>query len=103
MTKEELVQLNELINKTARDLTEHFDSVRIFVTMTDSEKGDTFTRCATTGYGNFWASLGYIRHWVAKKDEDARVESRSGGDEETDESLKDDDDPSDEYSDWNKA
>jgi hypothetical protein len=95
-TKAELSDLNDLLNEAARQLTEHFDSVRIFVTLTDQDKSGQFTRSCTTGYGNYWASLGYIEHWVNKKKEEARIEARETGDESQQEL-------SDDYSDWSRG
>lgn len=51
-------------------LAEHFDSVRVFVSLHNG--GDQDTQCYTNGAGNFYAQLGQVKEWVAIQDQHAR-------------------------------
>lgn len=66
-----------MVNRTADSLSEHFDSVQIFVTKHSggAERSDSYE----TGRGNFYARLGqvmeflsiqdqYQRNWAVRKD-----------------------------------
>lgn len=64
--------------KAAREaLSEHFDTVQIFVTrQTDKSEEDEGTVNATWGYGNWFARKGQIDTWSLKQDERSRKEVR---------------------------
>ena len=55
-------QESQLVDKAVDSLLEHFDTVRIFVTRTESPKEQTLTY--TTGGGNIYAQLGFAIEWV---------------------------------------
>jgi hypothetical protein len=79
MTKPELEALSELVKMAAADLIEHFDSVRIFVTLTDQDsEGETVTRTMSWGLGNQYASEGYVRDWLVAQEEYTRKHTREG-------------------------
>ncbi len=65
MTKAEAL---ELVEKTAMQLGEHFDSVRVFATM-PSEDGESNTATIDSGCGNFYAQLGQIHEWLLIQDQ----------------------------------
>jgi hypothetical protein len=56
MTNDEIDKLEGLVKKTARDLSEHFDSVRIMVTAVDDGK----TYCFNEGPGTCSPRLGSV-------------------------------------------
>jgi hypothetical protein len=55
----------DLVEKHATELSEYFDSVRIFVTRHDGTKG---TVHLTKGRGNFYAQYGHVREWLIQMD-----------------------------------
>ena len=70
-----------LVEKTARELGEHFDTVQIFCTRHDSgSEGGTIH--VTKGVGNYFARYGQCREWLVKEEEETRVRARKeSGDE----------------------
>lgn len=49
-------------------------SIRIFVTAHDSKSGDT--NSYSTGYGDFYAQIGYVSEWVVRQNEIVRSSAR---------------------------
>lgn len=70
------------IKKACSELSEHFDSVRIFATR--YEGGDRGTQSWNWGEGNFWASYGRIRMWVLKEEEGEKTRTRLAVEEDED-------------------
>lgn len=60
MTDEELAKFLEL---KAKEIAEHCESVRIFVTKTPDDD-DHDTMASSIGKGNFYAQLGQIQEWL---------------------------------------
>lgn len=58
------------IMQAARDLSEFFDSVQIFATRSDSDKGTVFW---DYGLGNWFARRGQVGEWILKEDQAARL------------------------------
>lgn len=54
-----------LVDKAVNLLSEHFDTVQIFITKTESNS----TYAGAKGSGNFYARRGQIRDWMIKEDE----------------------------------
>lgn len=69
--------LQTKIDAAASSLSEHFDSVRIFVTAHDG--GNAETQSCDSGYGNLYAQLGQIREWLIFQDTYARVYAENHG------------------------
>lgn len=67
-----------LLKATSARLSEHFDTVQIFVTRQTS---DGTVNCQW-GSGNWFARYGQIKQWLVKEDEAACVECRKSEDEE---------------------
>lgn len=68
----------EMIRKHCETLSEHFDSVQIFVSR--YEDGNTVS--VNDGMGNWFARLGQVQKWAEKQNEEARVEVRKYDDSE---------------------
>lgn len=62
-------QLRGRIAEMAKELGEHCDSVRIFITAQD-ENG--LTSGIDTGYGNLYAQIGQVQEWMTIQDQYAR-------------------------------
>lgn len=63
------------IDDAVKTLSEHFDTVQIFVTRHEGVLGGTV---ASTIYeGNFYARYGQIREWLLKTEEDMKDSRRS--------------------------
>lgn len=60
-------ELREKVDAVVAQLSEHFDSVRIFVTLHNG--GEEATQSYETGGGNFYAQLGQVREWVTIQDQ----------------------------------
>ena len=69
------IEMEALVKKHVTELSEHFDSVRIFITI-PSENDSQITRAYNSGAGNFYAQLGQIREWLSMQDEYNRAEAR---------------------------
>jgi len=70
MTKQEL---NDLVDLHCAQLSEHFDSVRIFCSKHDSEnEGQGATQGYTRGRGNYYAQRGQIADWLVDQTEETR-------------------------------
>lgn len=64
-----------MIQKSAAQLAEHYDSVQIFVTRQEfGEKNGTIQ--AAYGVGNFYSRYGQVKEWIAIQDEGARERVR---------------------------
>ena len=61
-----------IISKAVSELSPHFDSIHIFATR--HEGSDTLT--ISKGHGNWYARFGQIQEWLARTDEQTRVNSR---------------------------
>lgn len=55
-------ELREKVKAAVATLSEHFDSVRIFVTLHNG--GESETASYETGGGNFYAQLGQVQEWL---------------------------------------
>lgn len=62
----EVKELRERLDKIAKDLGEHCDSVRIFVTL-PTEQG--ISVALDSGAGNLYAQLGQVREWLCIQDQ----------------------------------
>lgn len=60
-------QIEEIVERHAAQLGEHFDSVRIFVTRHRGEDANTVSY--EYGLGNFYAQLGQVSEWLAMQDQ----------------------------------
>ena len=67
-------QEQKLVDDTVAKLSEHFDSVRIFVTRHEGNESNTASY--ETGGGNFYAQLGQIREWLGIQDQFQRQYAR---------------------------
>ena len=66
----------DLVRQHVSQLSEHFDTVQIFVTRHEAMREDgTVNACC--GAGNFYARLGQVREWSVKQDEVARDSMRA--------------------------
>lgn len=63
MTRDEAI---ELVQKHIAQLSEHFDSVQIFVTRHDGESGSTLG--VNLGEGNWYARRGHVEDWLTAID-----------------------------------
>ena len=63
MTEKE--QIQKLVKESVRNLSEHCDSVRIFVTKHNCDGETDTTGAVDNGSGNFYAQLGQIREWLS--------------------------------------
>lgn len=69
----EQTKRNELLDTHVAQLSEHFDSVRIFVTL--HKGGEEQTGAFTRGKGNFYAQLGQVNEWTSEMDQLIRNET----------------------------
>ncbi len=71
--------LQKLVDAKAAELSEHFDSVRVMVTL--HAGGDSVTASYEAGRGNFYAQLGQVREWLQIQDQYQRefAKSKEGG------------------------
>lgn len=67
-------RLTKLVDDACSDLSEHFDSIRIFVTMPSETSNHTANYSA--GRGNIYAQIGQVREWLIRDDERTRVQER---------------------------
>lgn len=58
----------EIVRHHASKLGEHFDSVRVFVTL-PSNDGSNSTVAVDSGNGNFHAQLGQVAEWLTIQEE----------------------------------
>lgn len=72
MTNEEELKL---VEKTATDLAEHFDSVQIFASRHEPAL-ESGTVTLNVGLGNFYARYGQVREWITMQDERERMKAR---------------------------
>lgn len=65
------------VESALRELSEHFDSVRIFATVHDPDGGDSDgTHAITRGYGNWYATFGFVTEWAERQNERSRQTER---------------------------
>lgn len=62
------------VERAVTALSEHFDSVQVFVSRFDPESGLTVSY--SIGNGNWHARVGHVRSWLAKGEEGERCEAR---------------------------
>ncbi len=62
MNADESKELADRVQKAVTDLGEHFDSVRVFVTVQREGKTSAYDR----GCGNFYAQLGQAREFLIR-------------------------------------
>ncbi len=67
MNAHEKKQMEEMIQRKACELAEHFDSVQIFVTR--HRGGEEMTASYEFGKGNFYARYGQIAEWLSIQDQ----------------------------------
>jgi hypothetical protein len=60
----------ELLRKHVAQLSEHFESVHVFVSVHDGDHKGTFA--LDYGSGNFYARYGQVKEWIEKNDERTR-------------------------------
>ena len=60
------------VEDAASSLSQHFDSVRIFVTRFDGSD----TLCMGVGKGNIYAQYGQVREWMVRFDEQSRMDQK---------------------------
>lgn len=65
----------KLVDDSLKTLSEHFDSVRIFVTRHENDDTGTMNLCK--GSGNWFTAYGHIKKWIAIEEEAFRIESRN--------------------------
>lgn len=72
MREEPLISPEEraIVERACAQLSEHFSSVRIFVTRHDGEKDAS--GAFSYGKGNYYAQEGQIKEWVEMKIEQSR-------------------------------
>ncbi len=66
-------ELQRLVDKTAQDLSEHCDSVRIFVVTHDND----LSKAYTSGKGNFYSQVGQVTEWLERQHEYVRNDARN--------------------------
>lgn len=64
------------LQQACESLGEHFDSIQIFATRHDPDRGNGGTTNASWGSGNWFARKGQIEEWLLKQDERSRIEVR---------------------------
>lgn len=57
-------QIKEMVKAAVRTLSEHCDSVRIFVTKHNLDGATDTTAAIDDGGGNFHAQLGQVQEWM---------------------------------------
>jgi hypothetical protein len=72
----DMEQSVQVVQRAVDALSEHFDSVQVFVSRHDGERPDQ-TLTIQIGAGNWFTRLGQVRDWLIKQDELARIEARS--------------------------
>lgn len=73
--KNQLVADQDMVKKYAEELSEHFDTVQIFVTRHMPAELDG-TRSINVGIGNCYARSGQVREWLVERDESCREDVR---------------------------
>jgi len=66
-------ELQRLVDKAAQDLSEHCDSVRIFVVTHDND----LSKAYTSGKGNFYSQVGQVTEWLERQHEYVRNDARN--------------------------
>lgn len=61
------VEQQKSVDEVVDKLSEHFDSVRTFVTQHDGPHDETYSY--ENGAGNFYAQLGQVREWNGIQDQ----------------------------------
>lgn len=76
----------ELVKRHVQELGEHFESVRIFVTV-HGDAGQGETRSIESGCGNFYAQIGQVQEWLDIQRARSRAFLEKEDDEDGPESL----------------
>lgn len=66
----------DMVKRVAAQLGEHYDSVQIFATRSESGQGGTVH--AEYGVGNWYARFGQVREWLSTQEEVAKESVRKG-------------------------
>lgn len=72
-------ELREMVDRHVNALSEHFDTVQIYVTRQEGEKDQT--RGINRGAGNWFARFGQVREWVVYEEERMRECARPNREE----------------------
>ena len=72
----------KIMQKHLNFLSEHFDTVQIFITHHNSTTDEYGTMNMTVGTGNWLARYGQVKDWINRVDEVARHEKRKSMDEQ---------------------
>lgn len=76
MTELDQQEFDDALIRRALDLvSEHFDTVRIFVTR-DSVNSIQETMAHSTGRGSFYAQYGHIKMWTLRQEELEKSQAR---------------------------
>lgn len=67
-------RLQRLLERCVMTLSEHFDSVRIFVTHGQREGNRPVTSGKSAGCGNIYATYGWVREWMLNQEHLTRLE-----------------------------
>lgn len=67
-TDDQVPQDEKRLEAALQALSEHFDAVQIFATITDPDG----TRTHEVGSGNWYARYGHVKEWVVKQEAVAR-------------------------------
>ncbi len=65
--------IEKMVKQAAAGLSEHVDSVRIFVTYHEGDPVDPLTKTFNYGMGNFYATTGCVKEWVITQDTYAKA------------------------------
>lgn len=68
-------KMDAILDSHLAQLSEHFDSVRIFWTKYDSDSSTT--KSNSRGIGDWYAQSGAVREWLIRSEEDTRLDCRS--------------------------
>lgn len=76
-TPEEKADL-EIVERAVNALAEHFETIQVFVTRSNSEVGakPEGTINVALGAGNWFARYGQVKEWCVRSDEDTRLSRR---------------------------
>lgn len=70
MTREERI---EYVKRHVTMLSEHFDTVQIFVSRYDDSEGETAV--IHNGKGNYYARYGHVKQWLKVEERNIQTES----------------------------
>jgi diaminopimelate epimerase len=70
--------IENIIDDCCAKLSEHCDSVQVFVTRYENGESKTYS-CGT---GNFYTRLGHVREWLMRKDAQAKEDAKQRSNED---------------------